>query len=300
MRTRRAFITALLSGAALALSLPAGASLGAKTAPPPLPAALGKTAQAKSFRFSFALTFKGGGTALPGGTPLTLRGQGGIDTRSQSAQLRVDLGALAGLLAGASGGPQVPSAIDVVVARSVFYARLPALAEQVKPGAEWIKVDPRTLPAGTTGGANVGQLAQVSPAQLLAAARRSIKTKRLGSATVRGVRTTRYRTTVDLARLAAALPKPERAGFLSSLRQLGLKTLPIDAWVDGSGYVRRLSTAFAVKAQGTPSSVRVTVDLYDFNKPVRVTVPPQEKTADAGQLLGQLLGGLVGKGTTGP
>ncbi|MER3408700.1 MAG: hypothetical protein C4305_02800 [Thermoleophilia bacterium] len=292
---------ALLLGAlALALSSAAGASLAAEKAPPPVPTFLGKTAQAKSFRFSFVLTMEGGGTALPGGRPVSFEGRGGIDTRAQSGQLTLDLGPLAALLAGPGGGAPVPSSVEVVVARNVLYVRLPALARQVAPGAEWLKLDPSTFPGGMTGGANVGRLAQVSPRQLLAALVRAITTTRLGSATVRGVSTTRYRITVDLPRLAAGLPKAQRADVLSAIRQLDLRTLPIDAWVDGAGYVRRIATALTLKPQGVPSFLRFTVDLYDFNKPVRVTVPPEGKTVDGSQLLQPLLGGSGRTGTTGP
>ena len=292
----------LLLAAALALALGGtpGASLAAEKLPPPLPTALGKTAQAKSFRFSFSLSVKGGGIALPGGGPVSLQGQGEIDTRAQSAQLTLDLGPLSALLVGAGGGAQAPSSIEVVAARNVVYARLPALAQQVAPGAEWLKLDLSALPPGTTGGANVGRLAQVNPRQLVAALRSAIRPTTLGAARGRGVRPPRYRTTVDLARLAAGLPKAQRADLLASIRQLGLRTLPIDAWVDGAGYVRRIATALPLKAQGTPSSLRLTLDLYDFNKPVQVTVPPEGKTVDGSQLLQQLLGGLGGKGTTGP
>jgi hypothetical protein len=299
MVTCRPRVLFSLAAAASAAAL-VGAAPAADLAQPPLPQALAKTAQAKSFRFSFTLGLSGAQGVAPGGKPLTLSGSGATDTGAGASQLSVNLGPLAALLGGASGGSApVPTKLDIVVLKQALYLRLPSLAQQVAPGKEWLKLEASKLPP-SAGGANLGRLSQVSPTQALRALQAAVKARKLGSATVRGVRTTRYRVSIDLRRVVAALPKADQASARAALKEAGVSILPADVWVDGSGLLRRLSTSLSFKAQGSKVGLRLSVDLYDYNKPLRIAAPPPEQVADGSQLLAQLLGGLMGSGKTGP
>lgn len=300
MRTRRLGIRRFLPAAlALAAGVALAALPAAEAAQPPLPAAVVKTSKAGSFRFAFALSVTGGGQLLPNGKPLALTGRGAVDTRRSSGHVTVNLGALASALGGATGGAKVPSTVDVIVLDNVLYVRFPALAQQVAPGKEWLKLDPGKLPKSATGGINLSQLGQVNPKQALSALQAAVKTEELGSESVRGVSATRYRATIDVARAVAALPKAKRAEALKAVKQLGLTSIPVDAWVDGSGYLRRIAAALTLEAQRAPVTMKISMDLFDFGKPVRIAAPPAAKVADATQLLTQLLGGLAGSGKTG-
>ncbi len=288
-----------LLATAVTLAVGGSSALAARAAQPPLPG-VAKTAKATSFRFSFSLAASGGGQLLPGGKPLALRGTGAVDVKRSASQIKINLGALAAALGGATGGAQVPSTVEVIVLKDALYVRFPALAQQVAPGAEWLRLDLSKVPQTTTGGINPRDLGRVSPQALLAALQKAVKVRKLGSGTVRGVPATHYRATVDLAAIVSVLPKADRAEALKALREAGLKQLPVDVWVDGAGYLRRLVLAVKLKAQGSPVSLRLSADLFDFGKPVAVAAPPADKTADASQILEQLLGGLLGSGKTGP
>src|SRR5258708_14652082 len=78
------------------------------------------------------------------------------------------------------------------------------------------------------------------PADMLAALRPiSTSVTRLGTATIRGVRVTKFRVAIDPAKAAARLPRWQRAGFRAFARSLGSGTVPVKVWVSGQDLVRR-------------------------------------------------------------
>lgn len=297
MRTRRhtarfAALVAIVTTGAIVSTAPARVQGGS-----PLQPALAKTAAAGSSKFTFSLTISGG-TGLPGGA-ITLNGSGASDTRQNASRLSLDLGALAKSLGAVAGGAALPPTIDVVVVHNVLYVHLAALAKQLGPGKEWLKLDPRSLPKTTTGGANLGQLSTVGQKQALAALNASVSVAKVGPDRVRGTPATHYAGTFDISGFAVALPKSQQAAFLKGASQIGLKAIPFDVWIDGSSYVRRFAVHVAnLKAQAgsPPVSLRLSIDLSDFGSKPKIVAPPASKTADASKLLTQLVGG-AGKGS---
>ena len=103
-----------------------------------------------------------------------------------------------------------------------------------------------------------------------------------GHQVLRGVDTTRYLADVDFDRaLAHAAGPAQRKVFAQALTLFGGVKMPLTAWVDADGYVRReqisldLSTALraaGVAVTGHPMIV-VVLELYDFGVPVDVVAP---------------------------
>jgi hypothetical protein len=280
----------LAAGAAVALGAPSRAADNS-----PITKAFQKTGKVTSGHFSFSLNVTGGGSQLPAGG-VTLGGSGGFDAKAKNADFQLDLGSLAGL-AGATAGGQVPQTIEVRVVKGVAYVYLPTFAKTLGPGKEWLKVDAATLPKSTTGGLDPGQLTSMNPQQALAKLTASLSTHKLGSAKIRGKSTSRYRVSVNLTKVVGLLPKAQRPSALKGLRRARLKALPIDVYVDGSGYVRRVATKLknlTAQAGTAPVSLGLTLDFFDFGTSVHVEAPPEAQTADAGPLLAQLLGGVGG------
>src|SRR5258708_1733080 len=90
------------------------------------------------------------------------------------------------------------------------------------------------------------------PADMLASLRPiSTSVTRLGTATIRGVRVTKFRVAIDPAKAAARLPRRQRAGFRAFARSLGSGTVPVKVWVSGQDLVRR--------SHGTPPLPRDSV-----------------------------------------
>ena len=205
------------------------------------------------------------------------------------------------MLGGASGGVQIPQTLNVVSVKNTLYVRIPSVAAQIKPGAQWLKFDSaslsKSLPKGTP------STTTTDPKQALKALNGSIVVHKSGSTTVRGTSTTHYVATVDVVKVVNGLvPTKDRASTLKSLQSAGIKTVSFDVYVDGSGLVRRVSGGLKnLKVdKGTPAvSLLLSVDLYGFGHPVKATAPPAGKTADGAKLLEQLAAGLGGSGGTG-
>jgi hypothetical protein len=91
----------------------------------------------------------------------------------------------------------------------------------------------------------------------------------IGPEAVRGVPTTRYRLTVDLARADAALP----AGVsVPSGPYRALSRLPAEVWLDTAGLARRISVS-SEPAAAADKQVWSIVELWDFGLAVDITPP---------------------------
>jgi hypothetical protein len=296
IRSRLLRIAAL--GAIVAVGGYAGTAAAKQDASSPLQQAAAATAAANSSQFAFSLSISGV-TGLPtAGGKIMLTGSGGSDTKHKTAAIHLNLGALAASLGALTKGAKVPSTIDILVVHNVLYVHLPALAAQISPGKEWLKLDPSTLPKSTTGGANVGKIASsIDQKKVLAALQSAVSVKPVGTAVIRGTPTTHYAGTLQLSALSAVLPADQRAAFAKGLAQIGIKTVPFDVYIDGHHLIRRFATQVAnLKAQGAGAAVSLsaTIDLFGFGKKLVVHAPPASKTADAGKLLGSLAGGIGG------
>jgi hypothetical protein len=291
MRFKLGFITLGLAGMLAAGSV-GGVALGSsghRVGLGPIQSAADKTSKAGSSKFTFSVTIKGKGLPAAGAT---ITGDGAVDTKHQTGKFRINLGSLASL-AGSNSG-QIPSTIDAVLVKGVFYVRIPSLAQQLGKGKEWLKLDVKTLPKSTTGGIDPSAL-KADPASLAKLAS-SVSVHKVGSAKIRGSSTTKYRATIDVAKIVSTLPKSQQAAAKKSFAQLGLSKIPVDVYIDGSSYIRRVALALGFSA-GTSGRVSFSVvtDLFDFGSKVSASAPPAAKTADAGPLISQLLGGVTGK-----
>jgi hypothetical protein len=243
--------------------------------------AFDKTSKLPSLRFAFVLGLSGGVTGKNG---YTLTGSGGADLVHQSSAFTLNLGPLASLLGGATGGAKIPASVPVVVTGGVAYVHAPSVATQLQAGAEWIKFTAGAIPSSVSSLVNPKALTGLTPQKVIAVA----SVHRIGKASVRGTSTTHY--TVTLA--AAKVP-----GLSKTAKTIGVSTVKAQVYVDSSGYVRRVSTAVAnVKLQqgAAGASVSFQVDLFDFGAPVTVTKPPASKTVSGDDLAKQLLGGAGG------
>ena len=248
-----------------------------------------KTAKLPGFHFAFTVRLGGGG-----GSGYAVTGTGGVDTKAQASSFTVNLGALASLLGGASGGATIPSKLDGVASNGVLYFHAPSVATQVQPGAEWLSFDAKAIPSSLTTKLDPGSLSQQ---QVVAAVTASASVHKVGSATVRGTKTTHYRVTASAAKFTAALPASKRAGEVQALKALNLKSATFDVYVDGAGYVRRVAASVkGVKVQqgSAAASITAQVDLFDLGAQVKVSVPPASKTVSGDRLVQSLLGGIGG------
>ena len=180
-------------------------------------------------------------------------------------------------------GMSVP--IDSVISGNVLYMRSSVFSHLgLAPGKQWVKLDLGQL--AQQRGIDLSSLANTSPspASALSYLRGSSKVEEVGSEPVDGVETTHYKVTVDLERAAARSHGGDREALKRLIQAGGVKTLPIDVWVDGKDYVRKVQYAQRI---GNGKAVRITMNLHDFGSPVSVKPPPADSVVDLMHALGQ-------------
>src|SRR5947209_3805794 len=94
--------------------------------------------------------------------------------------------------------------------------------------------------------------------------------QQFGHDKISGVRTTHYRVDVDLLKAEQRMPAELQHASAGQLEQLGLKTLPIDVWLDAQNRIRQ--EKFSFHAQDV--SMDCVVLISGSAKPARVTPPP--------------------------
>lgn len=244
-----------------------------------LAAAPGKTIDAGSARIAVD-------AAVQGRTRGTFAGEGMFAFETEKGRLELDLGPLG--LAGASN-------TEVLLDGNIVYlklgAALPGLGQR-----PWVRIDLATLTDGQGDGIEaLRQLRANDPRAVINELRGATgDAEKLGTESVRGAETTRYRTTVDLDKAAADSPASVRADLAEVARQLGTSELAMEAWLDDEGRIRRLQYSIDLAeldeeapAKGTGTgTVVATLELFDFGTEVAVVLPPEDQTTDLAQLLG--------------
>ena len=270
---RRAFLSLQLVVLVLGLAACGGDTLALD----PAASAATKTVEAGSSRVEFAIAMEVAGQSID------LTGSGVFDYRDPRGSLTYRM--------------QIPGLgdvrMDMRMVGTKLYLRLPAeLTGALAPsGKRWLGVDlGKSLEQAGLGSFDFAK--QQDPAQALQLLRAaSTGVREAGSATVKGVETTRYTGRMDLRRALDAgldrleLPAAERAkarqGMTWLLKQLGTGSLPFEIFVDDNGLLRRLTMDFTMAIEGEQLELAVTTDYFDFGVDVDVQAPPARDVFDA-------------------
>jgi hypothetical protein len=155
--------------------------------------------------------------------------------------------------------------------------RSPVFDRVLSEGKEWIKLD--LVKLAQQRGVDLSSLLDASPtpANALAYLRGARDVRKVGTNTVGGVKTTHYEVTVDLERAASRATGSERTALRHVISQSKQKTLPLDVWIDGKGYIRRVSYD---EHAGRQQPAQVTMELHDFGPPVSIKPPPSQSVVD--------------------
>jgi hypothetical protein len=245
-------------------------------------------------------------TGLPGSSgTATITADGAIDNVQGRAQLTVDLSkAAAGLpeIAGGALGALGDGKLQIVTDGSSAYINVGSLASILGATSDktWVKV------SGDGSAANANTSAVADGTEVLKLLGQAGDVTTVGTEAVRGVDTTHYRGTLDVAAALGELGADERAEVEARLGQVGIDpkavNFPVDVWIGQDDLVRRVQVVldgsqFAGTTAPTAGvNATVTVELYDFGAPADITIPPADQVfnLDAGALNG--LSGLAGLG----
>ena len=166
-------------------------------------------------------------------------------------------------------GPGLARPLHVLVQGSTGYLEVPPSSLGATGGKHWLR-----FPAPAASSATPDPLSD--PLGVLRSLGAGQSVQPLGSAVVRGVGTTRYRVVVDVAR-AVTSAAPDGQAALRQLLGLGVRSYPVDLWIDAQGRPRRLQFRLSVAGD----HVTATIDLYDYGIPVQITLPPGDDTRDS-------------------
>ena len=118
--------------------------------------------------------------------------------------------------------------------------------------------------------------------------------QKVGREQVRGEQTTHYKGTIDVQKAVDASTGLSKDVLKKGLAASGLKTLPFDAYIDGSGrlrkYVQVVQLPGSAKTAGKSIASTTTLELFDFGTKVVVQVPAADKIKDGAPLLQALKG----------
>ena len=230
----------------------------------PIAKAAAKTARAGSVKADFVIA----------GSSLNGTGSGVFDNDKQGT------GKLT--LAVRTQGQSVT--VDTIVVGPVLYMRSDVFRQAGLPaGKEWVRLDLAKL--ALQQGVDLGSLtsSNPSPSGALAYLRGSGgQVEKVGGEKVRGVDTTHYKATIDLERAASRSTGRARESIRRVIRVSGVKRIPVEAWIDADGYVRKLT--YTEHPSRTQSS-KITMELHDFGPHVSIASPPSETVIDFQDLL---------------
>jgi hypothetical protein len=240
-----------------------------------LEAAVSNTEAAESTRFVMDLTIEVAGESM------TMHGEGVASGDGQNGQISMRI-------------PSVGT-MEQRIVDGTFYANFGDLLgsgfDKELGGKKWVVFDLDEL--GALGESNISQLADQSDASgpkqgLEYLQGLSGDVEEVGEDTVAGRPATRYRASIDYAKVAAEQPgaTPEMSAALTKLG-----TVPADVWIDDQDRVVKMHFAIDAAAFGGKDGKAVmTMEITDFDVPVDVQAPPADETVDLSAL--SSLGGL--------
>jgi hypothetical protein len=259
----------------------------------PVAAAATKTSRVSTTRMSMTATMSGPG--LP--TAIQMSGTGAVDNVRRRGSMTLDMSSMARSMP-AQSGLNDPSLwrgqyVFDFSKSMVVYMNFPFMTRALGGGKSWVRMDIGSM--NRQMGVNLDQLMQMNqsnPAQQLDYLRAvSGRFTKLGTGRVRGVATTRYRTTVDMTKYPNLVPKAQRAAMKKSIDALieamGTPTYPVEVWVDAKQLIRRMSLRMTMRVPNGEMSFAMSMDFYGFGRPVSVDFPRAEDTVDMAELIAQ-------------
>ena len=281
--TRWAPVGAL--GAVALLVAGCGSSSGSQNPGKAIQRAAYVSSSAAGYKVSLHLTE---GDAALGGS-ITGGGSGSFNLPKRAGSMTLALN-LPGSLASAG-----TLHVQEILLGQDIYVKLPAQIASHLPGHRpWLEIN--LAQVGKAAGIQnltslFGGSGSTNPGQFLDYLRATSSggVTRVGSATVDGVQTTEYRAKIDLLKAPAAAPAAQRTALrqaVSSLEKLtGLRTIPVDVWVDSANLVRRITMSYSVNASGQSVHTQMQLDFLAYGSQPVPAAPPASQVTNASSML---------------
>jgi hypothetical protein len=270
-------VLSLLCLAACASAL-VGCAGGDTLALDPVAKAASTTAETTSSRFEFRASLNGGSTGS-----FAFNGNGVYDGKDKTGWMNMHFALPPA--AQAQLGSTDPS-MEMIFDGShglVMYMRS-HLFDKMVPAGKWVKMDLEKL--AEKEGVDLGAIMsanQADPSQSLRMLMASSGARVTRSERIRGVQTTHYAFNIDFKKLAR-----DNKQFRQLTEATGSVSAPAEAWIDAKGRVRRLAVTMSLGGTqlGTPMTMTMTEDLYDFGTQANITPPSDDLVVDLSSLVG--------------
>ncbi|MFI9648401.1 DUF1396 domain-containing protein [Streptomyces sp. NPDC052040] len=225
-------------------------------------------------------------------TSLHYRMTGSVPGAGQvTAEARMAMKPLAASIKMTSSAQKAEGPVEIRMVGKVMYLGGGAEAAKEMDGKHWVKFDLGAL--GADKQLNPDQFgaggADRNPAQDSTFLTSSKHVTKVGTETVDGVRTTHYRGDITLAELRADLKaqkldkatREQREKSLDQYATMGADKMAMDMWVDGSNHTKQ----FRMRGDTAKGPLNMTITFLDYNKPVTVTAPSAQDTADLAEMM---------------
>jgi hypothetical protein len=164
----------------------------------------------------------------------------------------------------------------------VLYMRFPFLEKLLPRGKPWLKAD--IVEMGKAYGLDLDRLKetkQSDPGQMLAYLKSAIGVRRVGSDLIQREVTTHYATIVKAETIIRQAPPDQQEPMRKYLRMLGIKTYPLDIWVDRDGVVRKLAIVLEYNpTKNEHVKMELSEQYYDFGVKAKIQPPPAKSVLD--------------------
>ena len=172
-----------------------------------------------------------------------------------------------------------PARLEMVADGTVMYMRS-GLFHSLPDGKEWVKVDYSAalgLDGPVPGGGDVkGELGLLEGA--------GGEAQKLGREDVRGVATTRYRSTIEPSALAQRIREAGGEDAADRIEKEGSPT-EVEAWIDGDGLVRRMRIVMVQpQDEGEDVTMHMRSEFFDFGLETEIEPPDSDEVFDATSL----------------
>jgi hypothetical protein len=213
----------------------------------------------------------------------TFKGHGLVDWRTDSAKMTAVYkfpDAIQEYIKERFGGPWSADFILDGSEGIVLYMRFPLLEGQ--HGKTWLKAD--IVEIGKAYGLDLDRMKETKrsdPGSMLDYLKSAVGVRKIGTDLVRREITTHYSTVVKAETIVEQSPPDQQKAMRRFLRLMGIKTYPVDIWVDRDGVVRRLAIELEYKLpDGEYVKMKVSEEYFDFGVEANIEAPPAKRVLD--------------------
>lgn len=241
-----------------------------------------------SFRFEARITMDG----MPGLGTIDMPFVGEFDHDNNRMGMEMDLTSMLSQIAD-DGAQMMPGTMRMIMDGDIAYMNMGELEAVFGAGPDgWIRIDSNA--GGGTGSMMSGTSDPRAFLALLAGDDGSVP--EVGREDIRGVATTHYRGTLDMAAAMATASAEQQADLSSALSAQGLSletlgdlVIPVDVWIDDNDQVRRFSLTMDIgdmagsmgQAEGVSGVTMVmNMEMFDYGAEIDVALPPPDMVVD--------------------